>query len=345
VRRVLLSVLFCALGPLGWMASGSPLDQVGFSRLADTTTTTDPPTTTTTGTTTTTTTPGTTTTATTTTTTPGTTTTATTTTTTPGTTTTATTTTTPATTTAPGSTTTTTPGTTTASGSTTTSTSSEPSPPPPPQATTVTTSVPPGSTIPPNVINLAATVGDRSVKLIFEIPTGVDHVVITRSTGGAAEQVIYTGTATSYTDRGLTNGIEYRYLVTCADHAGNRSGGVAIVVAPSKNLLRTPRNGAQLKKIPKQFTWTRDPRASFYNFQLFAGGTLLLQSTAASSKKILSAFPTKPLYRFKSPWKWQGRRYRLTKGVYTWYVWPGYGTRANAKYGPLMGSATFQLTK
>jgi hypothetical protein len=34
----------------------------------------------------------------------------------------------------------------------------------------------------------------------------------------------------------------------------------------------------------------------------------------------------------------------MTKGVYTWYVWPGYGAREAAKYGPLMGSATFQVT-
>jgi hypothetical protein len=195
------------------------------------------------------------------------------------------------------------------------------------------------------VTNLAATVGDRSVKLTYQIPTGIDYVVIARSAGEGAGQVMYTGNATTYTDRGLTNGIEYRYVVASTDEAGNRSAGVAIVVVPRKNLLRIPRDGARLTKVPKQFTWTRVPRASYYNFQLYSGGTLLFQSTAASTKKILSAFPTKPLYRFKSPWKWQGRKYKMAKGVYTWYVWPGYGARANVRYGPLIGAATFQITK
>jgi hypothetical protein len=34
----------------------------------------------------------------------------------------------------------------------------------------------------------------------------------------------------------------------------------------------------------------------------------------------------------------------MTKGLYTWYVWPGYGAREDINYGPLMGSATFQVT-
>jgi hypothetical protein len=34
----------------------------------------------------------------------------------------------------------------------------------------------------------------------------------------------------------------------------------------------------------------------------------------------------------------------MTKGLYTWYVWPGYGAREKIEYGALMGSATFQLT-
>jgi hypothetical protein len=195
------------------------------------------------------------------------------------------------------------------------------------------------------VSNLVVRAGNRSVKLAYQIPNSVDEVVIARSIGGGPRQVLYTGRATSYVDGGLTNGIEYRYIVATVDGQGNRSPGLAVVVVPRKNLLRTPRNGARLKKIPKLFTWTRDPRATYYNFQLYSGGTLLVQSTAASPTKILSAFPRKPLYRLRSPWKWQGRKYKMVKGVYTWYVWPGYGARADVRYGPLMGTATFRLTK
>jgi hypothetical protein len=368
VRRVLVCVLFLALAPMGWMAS-APYEQVGFSWLAELTTDSTPvttdtipvttetipvttdtlPVTTDTIPVTTDTIPVTTDTLPVTTDTlPVTTDTLPVTTdTTP-----VTTDTTPVTTDTTPVTTDTTPSTTASTTTTTvlgttTSSSSEPSPPQPPQATTIASpsGTPPGSTVPPNVTNLGATVGDRSVKLTYQIPAGIDYVVIARSAGGGAGQVMYTGSATTYTDRGLTNGVEYRYVVVSTDEAGNRSAGVAIVVVPRKNLLRTPRDGARLTKVPKQFTWTRVPRASYYNFQLYSGGTLLFQSTAASTKKILSAFPTKPLYRFKSPWKWQGRKYKMGKGVYTWYVWPGYGPRANVRYGPLIGAATFQITK
>jgi hypothetical protein len=76
------------------------------------------------------------------------------------------------------------------------------------------------------------------------------------------------------------------------------------------------------------------------------GGTLLAQSTTqAAPKKILSRWTNGPSLRFNSPWKWEGRNYKMTKGIYTWYVWPGYGARAAVKYGNLMGLATFQLTK
>ena len=100
-----------------------------------------------------------------------------------------------------------------------------------------------------------------------------------------------------------------------------------------------------IRAIPKKFVWTRDPKAAYYNFQLFLGGTLLLQSTTAEPRKILSTWTTGPSLNFKSPWKWEGKSYKIAKGTYTWYVWPGYGAREDVKYGRLMGAATFQVTQ
>jgi hypothetical protein len=228
---------------------------------------------------------------------------------------------------------------------TTTTRVPEPSPPAPPQPTTIASPSPPGKTAPPNVSNLLARPGDRSITLTYQIPAGIDHVIITRSAGQAAGQIVYRGTAATYTDRGLTNGVEYKYVIASVDKEGTASGGLAILVVPRKNLLRAPKNGARLKKVPKVFTWRRDPRATYYNFQLYSGGTLLFQSAAVAESKILSAFPTKPLYRLKNPWKWKGRKYKLVNGVYTWYVWPGYGARSAVRYGPLMGAATFQIRR
>jgi hypothetical protein len=210
---------------------------------------------------------------------------------------------------------------------------------------------PPRESKPPgNVTGATVKAGDGRITLTWKNPTDADfdHVEITRTTTKtgftATGTLVYRGSGTSYTDRGLQNGVEYRYVIATVDKNGNASAGVAAVVMPKANLLRTPADGARLKKVPKLFRWKADPRASYYNLQIYSGGTLVAQSTAQIGKKILSVFPNKPVYKFKSPWKWQGRKYKMTKGLFTWYVWPGYGPREDVNYGPLMGSATFQLT-
>ena len=210
---------------------------------------------------------------------------------------------------------------------------------------------PPRDNKPPaNVTGVTVKSGDTRVTLRWTNPSDADfdHTEITRTTTQtgfkATGTVVYRGKGATYTDRGLHNGAEYRYVLATVDKTGNASAGVATVVMPKANLLRVPADGARLKKVPKQFRWKADPRAAYYNLQLYAGGTLVAESTASIGTKMLSVFPSKPVYNFKSPWKWQGRRYKMTKGLYTWYVWPGYGARADVDYGALMGSATFQVT-
>lgn len=211
---------------------------------------------------------------------------------------------------------------------------------------------PPTDNRPPgNVQSVLAKGGDGRATFKWTNPTDADfdHTEITRTTSLTAKAtgtgtVVYNGKGTTYTDKGLQNGVEYRYVLASVDKNGNKSAGVAIVVLPKKAFLKTPADGARLKQIPKQFIWVADPKADYYNLQLYIGGTLLFKSTAADPKKVLSTWTTTPRFVFKSPWKWEGRSYKMTKGVYTWYVWPGYGSREAAKYGALMGSATFQVT-
>jgi hypothetical protein len=226
--------------------------------------------------------------------------------------------------------------------------------PKPAPGTTPPALPPPTENTPPaNVTGLTGKGGDRRATLKWTNPKASDFaaVEIERGTSAAFSSVkatgtvVYHGTGTSYVDKGLTNDVSYRYVVHSLDKNGNKSEGVGINITPHFQPLRTPADGARLAAIPKKFVWTRDPKASYYNFQLFLGGTLLFQSTTAEPRKILSTWTTGPSLNFKSPWKWEGRSYRLAKGTYTWYVWPGYGARADVKYGPFMGPATFQITK
>ena len=64
-----------------------------------------------------------------------------------------------------------------------------------------------------------------------------------------------------------------------------------------------------------------------------------------NGKKILSVWPLRPTYVLKKSWKFEGRKYTLKPGVYTWFVWPGYGARSAVDYGELMGSRTFRVVR
>lgn len=212
------------------------------------------------------------------------------------------------------------------------------------------TVLPPGSvapqtagldrTPPDDVGSLTARGGDGVVVITWKPPKQNDFgtVVITRqpADGSAPPQVVYRGSATTFRDRGVKNGVEYRYVVTAVDRSGNASAGAAVIALPKAALLRAPRDGARvsLKKTPTTFKWVASANATYYNFQLFHGST-----------KILSAWPVKNAYTLQRTWKYDGRRYRLAPGAYIWYVWPGLGARADVKYGPMLGSASFTVTK
>jgi flavin reductase (DIM6/NTAB) family NADH-FMN oxidoreductase RutF len=193
---------------------------------------------------------------------------------------------------------------------------------------------PPARNPPKDVTGLKADAGDKRVRLSWQIPDGVDHVVVTHQlSAGGDTQVIYTGSAESFTDRGLVNGLEYRYVVVSVDKNGNSSAGVAVVALPKATLLRSPRDGARLKKPPK-LVWVRNSEASYYNVQVYRGAV-----------KILSTWPVKSAVTLKRSWKYQGHRYTLTPGVYRWYVWPGFGARSAVDYGDMLGFSSFQIVR
>jgi hypothetical protein len=198
--------------------------------------------------------------------------------------------------------------------------------------------IPPPPKIPAEPTNVTVTPLDGAARIRWN--AGGREVMVTRSSSSTRslsaigdQQVVYTGTGSSYTDRGLTNGVEYRYVVMAVDAAGNHSAGVAAVIVPRRNLLKSPKDGAKLRKAPK-LTWVVDSGAQYYNAQLLLNG-----------KKILSVWPVRSAYKLKKSWKFEGRKYRLKPGVYTWFVWPGYGPRSDVNYGDLMGSRTFLIVR
>jgi hypothetical protein len=85
-----------------------------------------------------------------------------------------------------------------------------------------------------------------------------------------------------------------------------------------------------VRGAPK-FRWAAVRGASFYNMQLYRNG-----------QKILSAWPGKARQTLARRWDYRGRRYSLRRGLYVWYVWPGFGARTHSRYGQLLGQGTFR---
>jgi hypothetical protein len=191
---------------------------------------------------------------------------------------------------------------------------------------TVVDRTPPG-----DVTGVKVKVGNRLVRIRWKNPTAKDlaYVLITRSlpTPGAEPTTVYKGKGVQLVDRKVTNGISYRYVIVAFDQTGNASGGVAAAATPRRQLLTAPPDGARVKKPPK-LVWIG--KASFFNVQLFRGNT-----------KVLSAWPTKTTYVLKKTWKFDKRRYTMSRGAYRWYVWPAFGTRSKPEYGGLLGTSSF----
>ena len=183
----------------------------------------------------------------------------------------------------------------------------------------------------PPAVSLSAVAGDGSVALSWAASSGpapLSTVTLVRSPGtsGPATALIATAPTGPITDTGVKDHVRYTYTLTATDEAGNTSTRT-VSATPAARLL-TPAVGVALKR-PPVLSWTSVPRADYYNVQLFHGG------------KVLSAWPRAARLRLHRSWRYAGRRHRLTKGRYRWYVWPGYGRLSKDRYGKLIGSGTF----
>jgi hypothetical protein len=186
----------------------------------------------------------------------------------------------------------------------------------------------------PPSLTVGSQPADRLASLSWHASAGpapLTSVQVVRHPGlkNAASSVLYSGTpGTSYQDHSVRNGTAYTYTVTAVDQAGNVTQQT-IKVKPGIRLL-SPTPNARLTN-PPTLRWTAIPRASYYNVQLFRG------------PKILSAWPTTASFKLARSWKFGGRRHRLARGRYHWYVWPGYGPQSANHYGKPLGHATFVI--
>ena len=81
---------------------------------------------------------------------------------------------------------------------------------------------------------------------------------------------------------------------------------------------------------PPLLRWAPMGAATYYNVQLWRGDV-----------KVLSVWPTEPRLQLAARWVFEGTPRKLIPGIYRWYVWPGLGAKAEARYGPMLGTRAF----
>jgi hypothetical protein len=199
---------------------------------------------------------------------------------------------------------------------------------------TVSTTFPLAYDATPPALSAAALPADRSVALNWSASdiAPITSVTVIRTPGlrHARASTLYTGAAATYHDEKVRNGVRYSYTIIASDQAGNTSTK-SIDVTPNPRLL-APLANAHVSS-PPLLSWTPVRRASYYNVQLYRSG------------KVLSAWPKHATFQLRGTWKFDGRRFRLKPGRYTWYVWPGFGKRSAARYGRAIGQGTFVVMR
>ena len=139
--------------------------------------------------------------------------------------------------------------------------------------------------------------------------------------------VVYKGKKRVFRDRNVKNGVQYRYTIKSVDEAGNQRRPKTKFATPHRTLLLRPRDEARVsKRKPPLLKWVKRPRARYYNVQLY-------RMISGAPVKVLSKWPNARKYKLRKTWVSEGRRYKLDRGRYLWYVWPGYGPRSANNYG------------
>ena len=182
----------------------------------------------------------------------------------------------------------------------------------------------------PHLGDIAVALGDGSATLSWKQPADTRVVSVTRAPGrnGKGTTSVYAGHAASFRDAGLRPGVAYHYTLRSQDDAGNTA--VSKITA-KMTALYAPKSGAVVRR-GSLLAWIAKPGATYYNLQFFLHG-----------HKVMSVWPVRPSLRIPGSWTYNGHTYRLARGMYRWYVWPGRGPRSKALYGRLLGSSQFRV--
>jgi hypothetical protein len=181
----------------------------------------------------------------------------------------------------------------------------------------------------PPTVALRAKPGGRMAVLRWRAAPDARSFQLSRWIRGrrSTRRVVYRGARHRHVDRGLTDGLRYRYALRATDRAG-RHGRDRTRVKPHRGLL-APRADAQVT-VPPLLRWTPVLGARYYNVQLVRDG-----------RTILSDYPRGPRYAVPAAWTFKRQTETLAPGIYTWYVWAAKRRRSEGVYGRRIGHRRF----
>ncbi len=173
---------------------------------------------------------------------------------------------------------------------------------------------------------IATHVVATGVTVTWKNPTAsdLDHVVLVRN-AKHRPRTPSDGSRTSLGTRThallpAERGNRFHLALFAYDHAGNASQATtADVVVP----VVLPVAGSLFGTGPL-LSWKAVPKAAYYNVVVTRSG-----------RRVATGWPL--------GLSWRAPRH-LAPGLYRWYVWPGYGAKDRARYGHLIGTASFRVT-
>jgi hypothetical protein len=185
---------------------------------------------------------------------------------------------------------------------------------------------------PPTLSGITVVSEPSSDVVRWRSSTADDVATVKRTARRGATVTVFQGPGTTFVDKSIKPGLEYRYSVQTEDQAGNESRRLSRLALPKAVTLRNggyaPRtSGAPVLRMPDV------AGARYYHVQLFRQG-----------KRILAAWPLGPELSLRTSWRWAGHSYRLTRGRYRWFAWAGFGRRSAARY-KFLGSAYFVVSR
>jgi hypothetical protein len=182
---------------------------------------------------------------------------------------------------------------------------------------------------PPTAPAVKIVAGGGSVTLEWTSATGATSYEVLRELAAkrGRASVLWRGTGRRFVDHSVKNGTHYRYVVRARDQAGNTADRSVDVTPLPPVFAPAPGTVTHLAPLVR---WVADPKARFYNVQVYRGRT-----------KVLSRWPTSSPFRIPRSWVFSGRRVTLEPGTYRVFVWPAFGSTKHPRYGKLLGQTSF----